>query len=141
VNATSAQYDAVVAAAALTNGTDNTVRKTPNRHALYDYMIIKNPYEGGVYTWVESTQTGKTRTKREYAHMYSVSAGRTRRYYRDATYTFNVYIKHSYIDALTAIDGGMDGSEVESHGNGRYAGYKVTSISYGNWTLDETGVS
>jgi len=141
INATSIEYSAALAAISLTNGTDNTLHKTTNKYGLIDYFITKNPYNGGVFTWGESTQIGKTRKSREYAKIFSPAYGRERRWYRDVTYTFSVGIKHSYVDALTYIDGGEDGSSVESHGNGRYAGYRVTSISNGNWLLDETGVT
>jgi uncharacterized membrane protein len=140
-NATSTQYNAVISAAALTNATDNHISKTTNDYNLISYMITKNPFSGGVYLWAESELGPYTRKDRQYAHLFSESAGRVRRFRRDVTYTYSMGIKHSYEAAHSYQSGGEDGSTVQSHGNGRYVGIKVTGISEGNWALDETGVS
>jgi hypothetical protein len=141
VNATAQNYSDVVSTANLTALTDNSLTKRINKYNRIDYVIIKQPLSSTFYYWGESITEDLTRIEREYAHMYNTTDKRERRYYRDVTYTFDLAIKNDYLAAHNFITGGEDGSKIESHGNGRYACFRVTLITPSDWELDETGVN
>lgn len=139
INATVSDYNSAVSTASLDGTTDNTISKTINKYGLIDYAIHKRPYGGMYYVWGESITSGLTKKAREYANLFSSSAGRVKRYYRDITYTYSIAIKNNWLAAEQYIDGGEDGSEVKAFGSGRYAGFKIASITRGAWTADDIG--
>jgi hypothetical protein len=142
INAHLSEYNEDLVEADLDNSTDNRVSRNRTRFAnRYDYTIVKSPVSAATYLWSESILGPKTKEDIQYAHIWSATYGRVRRYKRLVTITYYVKIANSLDSAIDYIDGGKEGSHWAGHGEGRYLGTKVTAISEGDWTLDETGVT
>jgi uncharacterized membrane protein len=104
------------------------------------HRIIRT-YTDTYIIWGETTGTSYSHKEDEYAHMYSATAKRVRRYVRTVTFSGTSNIRNSYTAALALYTGSGPGSKIESHGSGRYIVFLITTITRGNWALDETGVS
>jgi hypothetical protein len=127
--------------AALAEGAYGSVDYRKDEFGRYVGQRIVRTYVATYIIWGETTGTAHSEEEPEYAHMYSPSAKRVRRFARTVTYSGTRNIRNSHSDAMAVIDGGKARSRVESHGSGRYLAIKITTITKGDWALDETGVT
>ena len=143
-NATWAQYEAAAAAFTFDSTTDSSNTYRINRFGLIDYDIIQRATSGVLRTWPQSDNTDFLDKWVEYDHLYSVTYGRVRRYKRTNTQTFHLSVRLTWLDAIgvTGIDAHVTRrAKVENHGAGFIAFIPLQAIQYGDWELDETGVT
>jgi hypothetical protein len=129
------------APAALDEGAYGSVDYRKDEYGRYVGHRIVRTYEDYYIIWGETTGTAHSEKEIDFAHMYSPSAKRVRRFSRTITYSGTRNIRNIHSDAMTLIDGGEARSRVESYGSGRYLAIKITTITPSDWALDEEGVT
>jgi hypothetical protein len=126
---------------ALAEGAFGSVDYRKDEYGRYVGHRIVRTYVDTYIIWGETTGTAHSEEELDFGHMYSTSAKRVRRYSRTITYSGTRNIRNSHSAAMALIDGGKARSRVESHGSGRYLAIKITTITKGDWELDEDGVT
>ena len=145
-----AQNDIVTAATAgdeIGEGTNNSygisVRNFTN--GIYDLVLTVKSNGGVNLLWTETLYQNKTRYDEIRDKIYNGGetspnlSGRDVKCYRTVKYTFDIKTVHRHVDAKQFIDGGLQGSGIESYELGGYIATKVKQIDYGAWVKDETG--
>jgi hypothetical protein len=106
----------------LTAATNNNVSAQKNAFQKFDYTLSRNAYGGTSGDWDNFTKTGLTRYERIFATFSGV------KYYYDSLITYSVKQTRDGETAYTFIDGGLDGSRVQTIGSDYYRAIIVTAI-------------